>query len=59
MKNAYKIMLGAREHTRLEKWSTGRMSPMRVMIQAQIALLAPMGMENKAIAAELGIGRAT
>ena len=59
MRNACKIVLDAREHSTLEKWSRGRMTPMRVVIRAKIVLLAATGMENKAIAAKLGIGRDT
>lgn len=36
MRTACKIMLDEREHTTLEKWSNGRMTPMRVTLRAKI-----------------------
>jgi len=59
MRRACEIVLDTQERSTLEKWSKGRMTPVRVMLRAKIVLLAATGMENKEIAVELGIGRDT
>lgn len=59
MRRACEIVLDERERATLEKWSKGRMTPLRVVVRAKIVLLAATGMENKAIAAVLDIGRDT
>jgi len=59
MRQACEIVLDTREQSTLEKWSKGRMTPVRVVMRAKIVLLAATGMENKDIAVELGIGRDT
>jgi len=59
MRSACEVVLDEREQVTLGKWSKGRMTPVRVMMRAQIVLLAATGMENKDIAVALGIGRDT
>jgi transposase len=59
MRRACEIVLDEREQATLEKWSKGRMTPLRVVVRSKIVLLAATGMENKAIAAALDIGRDT
>ncbi len=59
MRHACEIVLDTQEQLTLEKWSKGRMTPVRVVLRAKIVLLAATGMENKDIAVELGIGRDT
>ena len=59
MRIACEIVLDEAERGTLEKWSKGRMTPVRVMMRAKIVLLAATGMENKDIGVELGIGRDT
>lgn len=59
MRRACEIVLDTQEQSTLEKWSKGRMTPVRVMMRAKIVLLAATGMENKEIAVKLGIGRDT
>lgn len=59
MRRARPIELTEQEQTTLEHWSRGRMTAARVVQRAKIVLLASTGMENKAIAEELGIGRDT
>jgi transposase len=59
MRRACEIVLDAQERSTLEKWSRGRMTPVRVVMRARVVLLAATGMENKDIAMELGIGRDT
>jgi len=59
MRRACEIVLDEREQATLEKWSKGRMTPLRIVMRAKIVLLAAAGMENRDIAAALGIGRDT
>jgi len=59
MKRACEIVLDEQERCTLEKWSKGRMMAARVVMRAKIVLLAATGMENRNIAAKLGIGRDT
>lgn len=59
MRRADPIKLTEQERTTLEQWSRGRMTAARVVLRAKIILMASTGMENKQIAAELGIGRDT
>lgn len=59
MRSAIEVVLDEQEQVTLEKWSKGRMTPVRVMMRAKIVLFAASGMENKDIAVALGIGRDT
>jgi len=59
MKRPCEIVLDEQERPTLEKWSKGRMTAARVLMRAKIVLLAATGMENRDIAAKLGIGRDT
>jgi transposase len=59
MRRACEIVLDEREQATLERWSKGRMTPLRVVMRARIVLLAAAGMENRDIAVVLGIGRDT
>jgi transposase len=59
MRRACQIVLDEREQATVEKWSKGRMTALRVVMRARIVLLAATGMENKDIAAALGLGRDT
>lgn len=59
MRVACEIALDEQERSTLEKWSKGRMTPMRVVVRAKIVLLAASGMENRDIAAALSVGRDT
>ena len=59
MRRARPIELSEDERKTLEQWSRGRLTAVRVVQRAKIVLLAATGMENKAIARELGVGRDT
>jgi len=59
MKRACAVVLSEEEQATLERWSRGRTISARVVQRSKIVLLAAQGMENKAIADELGIGRDT
>lgn len=59
MRRAQPIEVTEQERTTLEHWARGRMTAARVVLRAKIVLMASTGMENKRIAAELGIGRDT
>jgi transposase len=59
MRRALPLELSEQERKTLEQWSRGRMTAARVVQRAKIVLLAAAGMENKAIAAELNLGRDT
>jgi len=59
MKRAPKIVLSEEERRTLEQWARGRRTPARLVTRAQIVLHASAGLQNKAIAAALNIGRDT
>lgn len=59
MRRACEIVLDEREQTTLEKWTKGRVTPSRLVVRAKVVLLAAQGLENKAIAERLNIGRDT
>ena len=55
MRIAPQIDLSDEERETLVKWSRGRSTPARVVQRAKIVLLAADGLENKEIAATLGV----
>jgi transposase len=57
MRRACQISLSDEDRTTLERWSRGRSTQARLVTRARIVLAAAEGMENKDIAAELGISR--
>jgi len=57
MRVAPKIMLTTEEEKTLTRLSRSNTASVRLARRAQIVLLAAAGLDNKAIAAELGIGR--
>lgn len=59
MRRACTITLTEEDRTTLERWSRARSTEARLVERARIVLLAAEGRENKDIAAELGITRAT
>lgn len=59
MRRACTITLTEEDRTTLERWSRARSTEARLVERARIILLAADGRENKDIAAELGITRAT
>jgi len=59
MRRACPITLSDPDRATLERWSRGRCIESRLLERAQIVLLAAGGHENKDIATELGITRAT
>ncbi len=59
MRRACRIELSEEERATLEQWSSGRRMAARVVQRAKIVLRAAAGMQNKAIAAQLGCGRDT
>ena len=59
MRRACEITLTDGDRSTLERWSRGRSTEARLVERARIVLLAADGRENKGIAAELGITRAT
>jgi transposase len=59
MRRACVITLTDEDRATLERWSRARSSEARLVERARIVLLAGEGRENKDIAAELGITRAT
>ncbi len=59
MRRACRIELSEEERATLEQWSRGRRTPARVVQRAKIVLRAAAGMQNKAIAAQVGCGRDT
>ena len=56
---ACEIVLDEHERTTLEKWAKGRVIAARVVLRANIVLPAAQGLENRAIAARLEVGRDT
>lgn len=59
MRRACEIVLDDNERSTLEKWSKGRLTPLRLVTRAKILLLAADGLENKVIAQQLNVGRDT
>jgi transposase len=59
MRRASPITLTDEERSTLERWSRSRSTEARLVERSRIVLLAADGQENKDIAAELGITRAT
>ena len=59
MRRACVLTLTDEDKATLERWSRSRSSEARLVERAQIILLAADGRENKDIAVELGITRAT
>lgn len=59
MRRACAITLTDEVRATLERWSRGRSTEARLVERARIVLLAAQGRENKDIAAELGVTRAT
>ena len=59
MRRACEIVLDEQERTTLEKWAKGRRTPARLVVRANVVLLAAQGLENRAIAQRLNIGRDT
>src|SRR3954447_56397 len=59
MRRACEITLSLGDRSTLERWSRSRSTEARLVERARIVLLAADGRENKDIAAELGITRAT
>ena len=57
MRVAPKITLDSQEQSTLECWSRGRSTPSRLVARANIVLLAAQGLQNKAIASQLGLAR--
>ncbi|MDX1965729.1 MAG: IS630 family transposase [Planctomycetaceae bacterium] len=59
MRIAVAISLTEEERVALTRWSRGRRTPARLVLRAKIVLRAADGLENQAIAAELGCTRRT
>ena len=59
MRRACAITLTDEVRTTLERWSRSRSTEARLVERSRIVLLAAAGRQNKDIAAELGITRAT
>ena len=59
MRIAPSIMLTDEEQNILTRWSRGRSTPTRLVLRAQIVLLAASGMPNKQIAPQVGTDRFT
>lgn len=59
MRRACEIVLDEHEQATLEKWAKGRVTAARLVVRAKIVLLAAQGLENRAIAARLNVGRDT
>jgi transposase len=57
MRVAVSVELTDEERTRLEGWSRGRRTPVRLAQRARIILLAAEGRQNKEIAQEVGVSR--
>lgn len=57
MRVAPKIVLSKEERTALTKLARSKMSSVRLSQRARIILLAANAVQNKAIAAQLGVGR--
>ena len=59
MRRAVEIELTEQERAMLLKWSRGKLTPMRLVLRAQIVLLAAEGRQNMEIAAELNTSQPT
>ena len=59
MRVAPSVILSAEEQTTLTSWARGRSTPHRLVMRARIILRAAEGLQDKAIAEELAISRAT
>ena len=59
MRRACEIRLTVEDKTTLERWSRSRSTEARLVERSRIILLAADGLENKGIAAEVGVTRAT
>lgn len=59
MRVAVPITLSDAERTELERWARGRSTPARLVLRAEIVLLAAAGVRNREIAAELEIEELT
>ena len=57
MRVAPAITLDSQEQTTLERWARGRSTPARLVSRAKIVLLAAQGLQNNAIASQLGLAR--
>ena len=57
MRVATEIVLTNEEHAELAKLVRSKLSSVRLVQRARIVLLAADGMQNKAIAQQLGVGR--
>ena len=53
MRVAQQIVLTDSERDQLTKWSRGRSTPARLVLQAKIVLSAVEGLENQQIASQL------
>jgi transposase len=59
MRRAVSITVSEEDWAVLTQWARGRSTPVRLMQRAQIILRAAEGLENKAIAREVGLRRQT
>jgi transposase len=59
MRVAAAVSLTGDERVTLDQWARGRSTPARLVLRAKIVLRAAQGMQNLAIAAELGTDRLT
>jgi transposase len=59
MRVAVPIQLSEQDRERLEKWSRGRSTPVRLVQRSKVVLLAAKGMQNIEIAAHVGADRRT
>lgn len=59
MRIAPSVVLLDEERSKLEKYARGRSVPARLVLRAEIVLMAAEGMHNQDIAAELGVARRT
>jgi len=59
MRVAPTIVLSTAERAALTRWSRGRWTPARLVLRANVVLLAAEGLENKDIAARLATTRPT
>ena len=59
MRLAPQIILRPAEHNQLTRWARGRRTPARLVLRAQIVLLAADGRENRTIATHLATSRQT
>src|SRR5215468_9351718 len=57
MRIAPVITLDSQEQSTLERWARGRSTPTRLVVRANIVLLAAQGLQNKDIASQLGLAR--